>query len=302
MAQPKGLGKGLSALMSDVVEAPVAAVKESKNTLKIHLLKAGKYQPRRQFSDENLHELADSIERNGMVQPIVVRPLKAGNYEIIAGERRWRAAKLAKIQEVPVIIRELSDAQALEIGLIENIQRQDLNPLEEAQAYQRLMKEFNYTQEKLADSVAKSRSHIANLLRLLTLPESIKQHIDSGALSMGHARALIGAKDAASLADRIIAEGLNVRQTELLAKGEPLPELTGETPAARAGGGEAKHSDRAPRQSSSDDVRQIEEMLSNNLGLVVSITERGKQKGEVAIRYESLTQLDEILRRLGGSI
>ena len=302
MAQPKGLGKGLSALMSDVVEAPVAAVKESKNTLKIHLLKAGKYQPRRQFLDENLHELADSIERNGMVQPIVVRPLKAGNYEIIAGERRWRAAKLAKIQEVPVIIRELSDAQALEIGLIENIQRQDLNPLEEAQAYQRLMKEFNYTQEKLADAVAKSRSHIANLLRLLTLPESIKQHIDSGALSMGHARALIGAKDATSLADRIIAEGLNVRQTELLAKGEPLPELTGEPPAARAGSGEAKGGERAPRQSSSDDVRQIEEMLSNNLGLVVSITERGKQKGEVSIRYESLTQLDEILRRLGGSI
>jgi len=297
----KGLGKGLSALMSDVVEAPAMRTPaEPKNILKIHLLKPGKYQPRRQFSEENLHELADSIDRNGMVQPIVVRPLKAGNYEIIAGERRWRAAKLAKLQEVPVIIRELNDEQALEIALIENIQRQDLNPLEEAQAYQRLMKEFNYTQEKLAQSVAKSRSHIANLLRLLSLPESIKQHIDSGALSMGHARALIGAKDPAALADRIIEEGLNVRQAELLAKGEELPELKEET-ASRTASGKAS-ADRAPRQSSNDDVRQIEEMLSNSLGLAVTITERGKQKGEVQIRYETLSELDEILRRLGGSI
>lgn len=293
MAQAKGLGKGLSALMSDVVEP---AVKEAADTtLNIDQLVAGKYQPRRQFADDTLHELADSIEKNGIVQPILVRELANGKYEIIAGERRFRAAKLAKLKEVPVVIRRMEDAQALEVALIENIQRQDLNPLEEAQAYERLMKEFNHTQEKLAQSVGKSRSHIANLLRLLGLPEKVKKRIDSGELSMGHARALVNAKDPAALAEQIIAEGLSVRQAEALAKGITLAQVKEEAP-------EKPRSSKPSSARINEDVAQIEQMLSDNLGLKVSIAQRGKHAGDVTVRYNNLAELDEILRRLGGGV
>lgn len=305
--QKKGLGKGLAALMADDVVQPhiqqqtvQTTIEAPKSTLPLSALQAGKYQPRRHFEDDVLHELADSIEKNGIMQPLVVREVSAGKYEIIAGERRFRAAKLAKLSEVPVIIREVNDAQALELALIENIQRADLNPIEEATGYRRLMDEFKYTQEKLASVVGKSRSHVANLLRLLDLPESIKKLVDSGKLSMGHARALLGAKDADALAKRIVAEGLNVRQTETLASGGSL-DATAPTATKNEKGVSV------PRQNGkeamkTDEVREIENMLAENLGLKVSITTRGSQAGEVSISYDSLGQLDEILRRLGGTM
>lgn len=306
MAQAKGLGKGLAALMTDdvvqphtpqAVAAPVAQTPAAKNTLPLSSLQAGKYQPRRQFDDEVLHELADSIEKNGILQPLVVRPLDSTHYEIIAGERRFRAAKLAKLTEVPVIIRDVSDIQALELALVENIQRADLNPIEEAAGYQRLIEEFKYTQEKLAAVVGKSRSHVANLLRLLDLPPAIKKLVTDGKLTMGHARALLTAKEPEALAKKIIAEGLNVRQTELLASGgsldAPAPVKMGKASTPKQGGKESMKS---------EEVQEIENMLAENLGLKVSISTRGAQAGEVAISYDSLAQLDEILRRLGGTM
>lgn len=288
----KGLGKGLSALMSDAT--PMAAVEMATtpvNTLPVTALQAGQFQPRRQFDDEVLHELADSIEKNGIMQPIVVRAIGEGRYEIIAGERRFRAAKLAKLTDVPVIIREVDDAQALELALIENIQRADLNPLEEAAGYQRLMDEFRYTQEKLAAVVGKSRSHVANLLRLLDLPESIKKLVDAGKLSMGHARALIGARHPELLAGRIVEEGLNVRQAEALANGE-----NPSRPKAKKGPIKAE----AAEAMKSDEVKEIESMLADNLGLKVTLTTRSAKAGEVVVHYETLAELDEVLRRLGA--
>lgn len=261
-------------------------------TLPIAQLQAGKYQPRRNFDDAVLHELADSIEKNGILQPLVVRAVRHDHYEIIAGERRFRAAQLAKLKDVPVIIRDVSDTQALEMALVENIQRADLNPLEEAAGYQRLMDEFAYTQEKLSQVVGKSRSHVANLLRLLDLPSSIKKLVDEGKLTMGHARALLTAKDAETLAKKIVAEGLSVRQTEALASGNELPKKAAKSSVPRQAGKESVKS---------EEVQEIETMLAENLGLKVSINTRGAQSGEVAIAYENLSQLDEILRRLGGS-
>lgn len=301
----RGLGKGLSALMSDNAPAMEPAATDAPvQTLRIEALQAGRYQPRHDFNEENLHELADSIEKNGILQPLVVRSLGNGKYEIIAGERRFRAAKLAKLKEVPVVLKEYSDQQALEAAIIENVQRQDLNPMEEAEGYQRLLDEFKYTQEKLARAIGKSRSHIANLLRLLGLPEAVKKLVREGALSMGHARALIGVSSPESLAKRVVEEGLNVRQTEGLAKGiEPnAPAASAEKPAVKTSGSTARSGNHHADARSNDDVMQLEEMLSSNLGLKVSIKTHGAQKGEVQISYESLAQLDEILRRLGGSI
>jgi ParB family chromosome partitioning protein len=303
-AQKKGLGKGLSALMNDVA-APVDITRTVQNDtrrgidmLAVDLLQSGVYQPRRNFDEEVLHELADSIEKNGIMQPIIVR--KAGDkYEIIAGERRWRAAKLAKLSEVPVIIRSVSDAQALELALIENIQRADLNPLEEAAGYQRLMDEFKYTQEKLASIVGKSRSHVANLLRLLELPDAIKKLVDKGKLTMGHARALLTAKSPETLAKQVVEQGLNVRQTEDLAKGLELA-----TPQAKASakGKASSKENHGQTSGKSDEVQQIEAMLAENLGLKVSLNTRSTQAGDVVISYDSLAQLDEILRRIGGTM
>lgn len=310
-AQKKGLGKGLAALMSDdVVQPHIAqpaasatgtAATAPANTLPLSALRAGKYQPRHRFDDDVLHELADSIEKNGILQPLVVRPLDSTHYEIIAGERRFRAAKLAKLTEVPVIIRDVSDIQALEMALVENIQRADLNPIEEAAGYQRLMEEFKYTQEKLAGVVGKSRSHIANLLRLLELPPAIKKLLVEGKLSMGHARALVSAPNAEQLARRIVGEGLSVRQTEILASGGSLDAPAPTTPA-KAGKDTALPKQGGKAAMKTDEVREIENMLAENLGLKVSITTRGAQAGEVSISYDSLGQLDEILRRLGGTM
>ncbi len=314
-APARGLGKGLSALMGEgasfsskpPLTAPlpqVVDVPAATNTLPVTALVAGKYQPRRHFDAEALAELTDSIEKHGVMQPIVVRSLAAGKYEIIAGERRFRAAQMAKLTEVPVIVRDVNDSQALELALIENIQRADLNPLEEAAGYQRLMDEFGYTQEKLAPVVGKSRSHIANLLRLLKLPDSIKRRIDSGELTMGHARALLMANDPEELAKKIVEIGLTVRQAEDMAKGGVAPSHdqgnVGDLPQNAAPYAAQQKSPRGAANKSQD-VLQLEAMLADNLGLAVSINTTSGQAGEVVIRYDTLTQLDDILRRLGGS-
>lgn len=292
-APKKGLGKGLSALMSEDYSATMSEEPPQGGALKISQIVSGRYQPRHKFSEQYLQELADSIRKNGIMQPILVRRTESGQYEIIAGERRWRAAGMAGLTDVPVIIKDIDDKQALELALIENIQRQDLTPLEEASGYQRLMDEFSYTQEELAGTVGKSRSHVANLLRLLSLPEKIKAYLDDDKLSMGHARALLNAKDAELLADEVVRRGLNVRQTEHLCRsGLPSGKEAG-VPTSRSSNRPSTARDKDP------DILALEETLSENLGLKVSINDEGQQ-GQIIISYESLSQLDDILRRLGG--
>ncbi len=298
----KGLGKGLSALMNDELSTPLAPPSSEKGlqTLPIEVLQAGKYQPRTQFDEKALEELAASIKKNGLLQPILVRKLAKGRFEIIAGERRFRAAKLAKLNEVPVIVRESGDSETLELALIENIQREELNPLEEAGAYARLMEEFSYTQESLAKTLGKSRSHVANMLRLNGLPASVKQFIASGELSMGHARCLVGLANANDLAERIVRENLNVRQAEALAQGKSLGEPKPQLSTNKKQSGKNKVSF-VSSENKDADILQLEAMLSDNLGLKVAMYTRSAQSGEVVISYESLIELDEVLRRLGGS-
>lgn len=300
--QSRGLGKGLSALISENSAQNMAGrgSNETPNGLQeisINKLLPGRYQPRSRFDEDALRELATSIAKNGIMQPIVVRVSTEvhGRYEIIAGERRWRAAKQAGLSNVPVIIREMEDKQALELALVENIQRQDLSPLEEANGYQRLMDEFSYTQEQLGGVVGKSRSHVANLLRLLTLPVEVKAMLDSGELTMGHARALLTAENAVALARQIVAGEMNVREAEAFSRQSQGVEkkLRPRSNTPR------QNTPKAPPKDS--DIVALEETLSHSLGLNVSINDRGQQ-GEIIIGYESLSQLDEVLRRLGGSI
>lgn len=305
----RGLGKGLSVLISEEYSKSIdgdAKAGDSIQNIPLQRIISGKYQPRTRFTEEYLNELADSIRHNGVMQPIIVRKTSADGekYEIIAGERRWRAAKIAGLNEIPAIIREVSDSQALELALVENIQRQDLSPLEEATGYQRLMDEFKYTQEQLSKIVGKSRSHVANLLRLQSLSQHIKDLLETGKLTMGHARALLNTDNAEALADTIVKQELNVRQAENLVKG--MQGRTSES-SRLSTGGQAK-SFRAPSRNYQQgntnkdaDILALEETLSNNLGLRVSIQDRG-QSGEITLHYESLSQLDEILKRLGGSI
>lgn len=304
--QTRGLGKGLSVLISEEYskssggEAPSGVVIQQ---IMLTNIVGGKYQPRTRFSEEYLGELADSIRHNGVMQPIVLRRAAGSEqYEIIAGERRWRAAALAGLTEIPAIVRDVNDAQALELALVENIQRQDLSPLEEAAGYQRLMEEFRYTQEQLSKIVGKSRSHIANLLRLLSLPEKIKRYLDDDSISMGHARALLNANDPEGLAEEVVARGLNVRQTEGLVKDAQTPSAPKDTASGNANA--AKPSSRTREFSGGNkdpDLLALEETLSQNLGLKVSINDQG-HSGEISIRYETLAQLDEILKRLGGNL
>jgi len=300
----RGLGKGLSALIGENASAPAATPKSkpaaSENppgvyTLPVGQMHSGKYQPRSQFSDEALRELAESIRKNGIMQPIIVRPSPKhkGKYEIVAGERRWRASQLAELAEVPVIIRDIPDKQALELALVENIQRQDLSPIEEANGYQRLIEEFEYTQDELASTIGKSRSHIANLLRLLSLPEEIREMLDKNELSMGHARALIGVPGAVDLARDIVRKGLNVRQVEQVSR-----DVQGLEKRYVSRGGAKTPGYKAPINKDPDIVA-LEETLSENLGLKVAINDRG-QVGDIVISYDSLSQLDEILRKLGS--
>lgn len=292
MAEKK-LGMGLSALLGeDIAEPHAGTAGDGIQSVAIGYLKPGKFQPRHAFGEEELRGLADSIAEKGVLQPLLVRPLaeRAGTYEIIAGERRWRAAQLARIHEVPVIVRDFDDRETLEVALIENLQRQDLSPLEEADGYQRLMSEFSHTQEALATALGKSRSHVANMLRLLTLPEAIKNMVDAGDLSAGHARALIGCEDGLALARQIVKKGLNVRQTEQLVKASRGVDGSESDNALKA----------APKAAKDADTLALEHDLSNQLGLKVTIQDKGG-KGQLVIQYDTLEQLDAVLARISAS-
>ena len=275
------MGRGLSALLGDG-EPEIREAAESparSRNVPIAFLKPNPLQPRRAFNEEDLKGLAASIAEKGVLQPILVRPTGTpDSYEIIAGERRWRAAQAAKLHEVPVIVRALTDAQSLEIAIIENVQRADLNAIEEAAAYQELMNKFRYTQEQVSDVIGKSRSHVANMLRLLKLPESVKALITEGKLTAGHARTLIGVPDPEARAREIVAGALNVRQAEKKARVPKAP---------------------AKKQTAKDaDTKALEHSLSNSLGMNVQIEHQGKAGGVVKIHYRNLEQLDEIIRRL----
>ncbi|MFC7048038.1 ParB/RepB/Spo0J family partition protein [Emcibacter nanhaiensis] len=291
----KGLGKGLSALLGSTdreyaaVEKGESAPARPDRELPIEFLKANAYQPRKYFDEEKARDLVESIREKGILQPILVRPKGAEAYEIIAGERRWRAAQAAGLHKVPVIVRELTDGEALEIAIIENVQRHDLTPIEEALGYQRLIDEFGHTQEKLGKIVGKSRSHIANILRLLALPKKVQDMLMDGLLSMGHARALITAENPEKLAARIIEEGLSVRQAEKIAKEAKGPKQPLETKSAVSPG--AKDAD----------TLALENDLSESLGLRVQIDFQDNKGGEVRIRYKTLEQLDDICQRLSGN-
>lgn len=284
-----GLGRGLSALFGEAAgneeEQQVDRVRLTR-LLPIDQVHPGKFQPRRRFDEEALTALVESVRERGILQPLLVRKDPNAtpghtSYEIIAGERRWRAAQLAGLHEVPVLVRTLTDREALEIALIENIQRSDLTPLEEAEGYKRLMDEFSHTQEDLARSVGKSRSHVANMLRLLALPDEVKQMVQDGQLSMGHARALLSAPDPVACAQEVIKRELNVRQTEALVKqlaAEPLV-LT------------------KPVKEKAPDTVALEREVSLALGLKVSLNGDGK-KGTLQIHYRTLDQLDGVLNRI----
>ncbi|WP_199230118.1 ParB/RepB/Spo0J family partition protein [Azospirillum sp. TSH58] len=293
-ARRASLGRGLSALFGEAAEdySALDKVRQSKQ-VPIEFIHPGKYQPRRTFDDEALQGLVESIRDKGILQPLLVRrdSETTNSYELIAGERRWRAAQVAGLHEVPVVIRELSDREALEIALIENIQRQDLTPLEEAEGYKRLMEEFEHTQEDLARSVGKSRSHVANMMRLLALPDPVKGMVQDGALSAGHARALLTSSDPVSVAREVVKRGLNVRQTEDLMRGGAP------TKPKKAGGGRGGA---ATDPTLKDvDLVNLEEEISARIGLKVAITPQGKG-GSITIHYQTLDQLDDVLRRLGG--
>jgi len=293
--EKKGLGRGLSALLADVAPAmPATSVasdgerpdpRGGLRRIPIDRIQANPNQPRRSFDERDLEELSASIREKGVIQPLILRPHPAHpeTFEIVAGERRWRAAQMAALHDLPAVVRELDDTEVLELAIIENIQRADLNAVEEAQGYRQLMDRFGHTQERLAEALGKSRSHIANLLRLLTLPEAVLEHLRAGRLSAGHARALVTAANAEALARQVIERGLSVRQTEVLAREVARPETRPQpTPAKDA------------------DTRALEADLSANLRLKVSIDHRaGSQSGEVRIRYTSLEELDALCQVLG---
>jgi ParB family chromosome partitioning protein len=283
-AKRRGLGRGLSALLGEDggAEFDSSQPEGSPRAVPIEHLRPSRFQPRRQIREEDLRELAQSIAEKGVLQPILARrdPELPNGFEIIAGERRWRAAQLAQLHELPVIVREYTDREALEIALIENLQRQDLSPLDEAEGYRRLLDEYAHTQEDLAKAVGKSRSHVANTMRLLALPAPVKQLIGDGLLSAGHARALLATDDPEGLARRVVDRGLNVRQTEQLVN------------SMRSGGGTRTH----PTVKDADTLA-LERDLGNALGLTVEIRFRGS-KGSLILHYSSLDQLDDILHRL----
>jgi ParB family transcriptional regulator, chromosome partitioning protein len=277
----RGLGRGLSALMGD--DTPMATARDaakSARTLPVAFLRPNRFQPRKNFADEDLADLTNSIREKGILQPILVRPVagETNAFEIVAGERRWRAAQAAKLHDVPVVVREMGDSEALELAIVENVQRADLNAIEEAAAYHELMDRFTYTQERIAQEVGKSRSHVANTLRLLRLPDSVKTMVRDGALSPGHARTLIGLPDAEARARQIVDAALNVRQAELRIK-KKKSKLPPEDP----------------------NIASLEARLAEKLGFRVKVIDRGDKGGEVRAFYKTLEQLDEICRRLGRS-
>ena len=279
----KNLGRGLAALLGEppnkVAEVPTPRLQ----TLPITELHPCRYQPRRRFAEDQIKELAQSVREKGILQPLVVRPdnEQPGTYDIVCGERRWRAAQVAQQHEVPVVIRAFTDQEALEIALVENLQRENLTPLEEAEAYHRLKDEFGHTQEELASGIGKSRSHVANMIRLLSLPDTVKQMLGEGRLSAGHARALLTASDPERLAERVVLKSLSVRQTEaLVSLGPP------------------KGAPRSKQQNSKDaDTISLERDLSRSLGLAVEITLK-KNGGALSLTFRSLDQLDILIRKL----
>lgn len=283
-ARKGGLGRGLSALMADVDLAPGKA-SQATQSLPVEQITPNPDQPRRAFEPEALAELAASLKNRGVLQPLIVRPhpTEPDIYQIVAGERRWRAAQIAQLHEVPVLIRELSDTEVLEVAIIENIQRSDLNAIEEAASFRQLMERFGHTQEKLAEALDKSRSHISNLLRLLNLPEQVQGFVRDGKLTAGHARALITASDPLALARKVIEKGLSVRETEALAR------QTAQTTKPPKKGAEKDA-----------DTRAIETDLSAHLKMRVKIDHAGQDGGRVSIAYKDLDQLDRLCQLLGG--
>ncbi|MBP7722798.1 MAG: ParB/RepB/Spo0J family partition protein [Alphaproteobacteria bacterium] len=303
----RGLGRGLSALFDDDEEdyqplaqqknaprandddeAPAAAPAQRNNALgrmelDIDQLQPGTFQPRMTFEEEPLNTLAESIKAHGLLQPILVRAVKGeqGKYEIIAGERRWRASQRANLHKVPVIISTLDDSQALEVGLVENLQREDLNPVDEAMGYSRLMNEFDRTQEEVSKVLGKSRSHIANMVRLLTLPERVQDYLREGKLTIGHARALVTVNNPQVLADEIVSKNLNVRQAEAL--------------TAEKGGTLRKKLNNTRKDV---DTIALENDLSNLLGMKVAIETRDGKSGKLRVQFKTLDQLDELIHRL----
>ena len=288
----RGLGRGLSALRADVAPAQEQSDAPTRRRgdmfVPIEQIDANPDQPRRLFRPEELEELAASIREKGVLQPLIVRsnPKKPDNYEIVAGERRWRAAQMAQLHQLPVLIRDYSDIEVLEIAIIENVQRADLNPVEEATGYRQLMDRFGHTQEKLAAALSKSRSHIANLMRLLQLPDDVLDLVRAGDLSAGHARALVTTENPSELARQVVSKGLSVRETEQLAKG-PKP-------------AKAKASDKAAAKDA--DTIALEHDLSANLKMKVQIDHAsGQQNGRLTINYKSMEELDEICRILSSA-
>lgn len=281
----KGLGRGLSALMSDVNLRPESEGPRRADTrLPVEKLRPNPHQPRKDFDPDALQSLAESLRQKGVIQPLVVRPL-GNEYEIVAGERRWRAAQLAQLHDVPVVIRDLDDTEVLEVAIIENIQREDLNAIEEALGLKALIDRFGHTQEKVAEALSKSRSHVANLLRLLALPDEVQSMVRDGLLSAGHARTLIGAPDAVSLARHVATKGLSVRETEKLMRD--------------SGASRSKPRDGQRSGQKDADTRALEGDLSAQLGMSVTIEDRGGS-GTLAIRYGSFEDLDRLCALLSS--
>ena len=287
-AKKRGLGRGLDALLGgdsggDIETAESVSKNAGPSVLPVDIIERGRFQPRRDFNAESLQELADSIAAQGVVQPIVVRPLAEGRYEIIAGERRWRAAQQAGLSDIPVVVRDVPDKTAMAMGLIENIQREDLNPLEESTALQRLLSEFELTHQQIAQAVGKSRTTVTNLLRLLDLNEDVKSYIVEGSLEMGHARALLGLKGQiqSETAKKVATQGLSVRETEKLVRRLQ----TGES-----SGGTAK-----PVRQEDPNIRNLESNLTDKLGAMVRIQQGGGGKGKLVISYNTLDELEGIL-------
>ncbi|MEM9254451.1 MAG: ParB/RepB/Spo0J family partition protein [Pseudomonadota bacterium] len=291
-AKKRGLGRGLDALLSasqtgpaemtSITPAQASSATEQARELPVDLIQRGKYQPRKDIELESLQELADSIRAQGVMQPIVVRPISDSRYEIIAGERRWRATQLAGLDAIPVVVRDVTDEAAIAMALIENIQREDLNPIEEAIALQRLQQEFELTQQEVAEAVGKSRSTVANLLRLMTLQEEVRRLLEHGDLEMGHARALLALEgsDQSAAARTVVAKELSVRQTESLVRS-----LLSGKPSAGS-------------QSVDPNIRQLQDDLAQRLGTRVLIQHSAKGKGKLVLAYSSLDELDGILSHI----
>lgn len=290
----KRLGRGLAALIGDsALQEPAAAEKIQRDIRKVPIehLTPNPRNPRKTFTDKDLDDLTESLKAKGIVQPILVRPAagKQNRYEIIAGERRWRAAQKAGLHDAPIVVRDVTDQEALELAIIENVQRADLNPIEEAMGYDQLTEEFSYSQGELAKVIGKSRSHVANTMRLLKLPNSVKDYLAEGLLTAGHARALITAEDPAALAEIIVEKGLTVREAEKLAQ---------DPDALTKKGGEGK-----AKPEKDADTKALERRLTDTLGLKVSVGHKpGKESGDLKIKYTSLEQLDELCRKLGVQI